>query len=142
MKQFVQISFYIIIIFLSACVQKVPLNETVQKSAKIYYKSMPFNGVAFSRYANGNVYMEEEYENGIRSGEKRIWYLNGKQKLKEVYLDGKLNGEKIEWYENGIMKTKRTYLEGVETGKYYEWFENGKKKLEVDRKARTTFYNN
>ena len=142
MTHFVQISFFIIIVFLSAFVQKIPLNETVQKSSKIYYNSLLFSGVAFSRYSNGNVYMEEEYENGIRNGEKRIWYLNGKQKLKETYLNGKLNGRKIEWYENGQQKTERTYLEGEETGKYFEWFENGKKKLEVDRKARTTFYNN
>ena len=142
MSHFVQISFYIIILFLSACVQKIPLNETVQKGSVIHFNSKPFSGIAFSRYSNGSVYMEEEYENGIRNGEKRIWYLNGQQKLKETYFNGKLNGKKIEWYENGQQKTEKTFVEGEETGKYYEWFENGKKKLEVDKKARTTFYNN
>ena len=40
------------------------------------------------------------------------------------------------------MKTKTNYEDGEENGLYIEWFENGKKKLEVDKKAHHTFYNN
>ena len=133
--------FLLVILFIS-CAQKIPLNETVQRNDKIYYNSKPFTGIAYSSYSDGNPYIEEEYNNGINNGEKKIWYINGKQKLKETYLNGKLHGDKIEWYENGNMKTKTNYEDGEEKGLYIEWFENGKKKLEVDKKAHHTFYNN
>ena len=78
----------------------------MQKGSVIHFNSKPFTGIAFSRYSNGSVYMEEEYENGIRNGEKRIWYLNGQQKLKETYFNGKLK------LVNGHMRTKhKIYFE-------------------------------
>ena len=138
------LSIGIIMVFslLIACAKRVPLTETVQRNDKLYHNSKPFSGIAYSSYSNGNPYMEEEYKNGVRYGEKKIWYLNGKTKLKEEYINGFLDGDKTEWYENGNMRTKTSYKEGRETGFYYEWFENGKKKLEVDKSAHKTFYNN
>ena len=135
------LSFLALALFVS-CAKRIPLTETVQRNDKLYHNSKPFTGVAYSSYSNGNPYMEEVYKNGVRNGKKTIWYLNGKKKVKEEYLNGVLDGDKLEWYENGNMKTRTSYTEGRETGLYYEWFENGKKKLEVDKSAHKTFYNN
>tara|TARA_Y100001954_G_scaffold80264_1_gene88318 strand:+ start:7567 stop:7998 length:432 start_codon:yes stop_codon:yes gene_type:complete len=136
------ILFLLSISLMMACAKKVPLTDTVQKNERLYHQSVPFSGIAYSSYSNGNPYMEEEYKNGLRHGYKMIWYLNGEKKLKEEYQEGQLHGKRIEYFESGKIKTETTFSEGIESGEYIEYFENGKKKLVVDRSSHKTFYNN
>ncbi|WP_144281429.1 toxin-antitoxin system YwqK family antitoxin [Chryseobacterium echinoideorum] len=43
-----------------------------------YYKEKPFTGIVFSKYDNGVVFKEEEYENGYQEGWIRYYFENGK----------------------------------------------------------------
>ena len=67
-------------------------------------------------------YLEED---GVFSGNKRIYYPNGKIYKVIPYYKNNLNGRRIFYYENGNIKEDYCYVNGKEQGEGKIYYNNG-----------------
>lgn len=86
---------------------------------------MPFSGIAFDLYDNGNLRSEFNYVKGIQHGVGKIYYENGNLEMEAMIVNGYVNGYEITYWENGNKKRERTIKNGKTTGLVRQWFENG-----------------
>lgn len=64
-------------------------------------------------YDNGQIYLQEFYQNGKLENERKIWYKNGQIWSRSFYRDGKLEGEHKSWHADGQFKTRELYRNGM-----------------------------
>ncbi len=60
-------------------------------------------------YESGNIWMEENYKNGLKHGKLTWYYENGQIEREGIYNDGKRSGEFVEYENNGRVKRIRIY---------------------------------
>ena len=95
--------------------EMVSMSATYQKPYSVggvYYKkkdTVPFTGVLFGKYANGNYLSIQEYVNGIGNGTWVNYYENGKVKEIGTYRDNRVEGPIRQFYNNGNLKAEGTY---------------------------------
>lgn len=94
-----------------------------------YYKKgedMPFSGVLFAKYPNGNYSSWQQYVNGIGEGIWINYYENGNYKEIGNYNRNLVEGPIQKFYENGILKAEGTYKDWrIKVGKWKCYDENG-----------------
>ncbi len=79
-------------------------------------------------YATGTKESETEYNTrGERHGKVISWHDNGQKWLEEDYENGIKNGVFIEWYKSGKKSFKGNYKDGLPDGKWIFWDEDGEK---------------
>ena len=78
---------------------------------------------------NGNLKIEEPYENGFGHGLGTAWYENGSKESEQYYKKGELDGLAIRWHENGNKKSEVHYENGELEGFGTIWYENGNMKV-------------
>ena len=76
-------------------------------------------------YSNGQIYFEDNYENGKPHGICREWHENGQIWSEYNYEKGILYGMSRVWHENGQIKNECNYKNGVRHGIRRAWYENG-----------------
>lgn len=76
------------------------LDRNLKKENKIHYE-------------NGQLYLQEFYQDNKLDGERKIWYKNGQLWIKSFYQDGKLEGESKSWNASGELKTRELYRNGT-----------------------------
>ena len=108
---------------------------------------------------NGEIWKKEQYEDGDKTGYKKInptfndygqieselisnrygnlvgeikytYYESGQKKWELNFQDGMYDGKQTLWYENGQIKREENYKDGHFDGKWVEWDENGQKEFE------------
>jgi hypothetical protein len=67
------------------------------------------NGKHSEYYDNGKIEMEENFENNVRVGERKIWHLNGILASKESFLNDSLDGKLERYYLTGQLKEVEFY---------------------------------
>jgi antitoxin component YwqK of YwqJK toxin-antitoxin module len=95
------------------------------------------NGKHSEFYDNGKIEMEENFENNVRVGERKIWHLNGILASKESFVNDSLDGKLERYYLTGQLKEVEFYKKGKPynvhrryndttnfNGLKYEWIEN------------------
>ena len=109
--------------------EMVSMSATYQKPYEVggvYYKkkdTVPFTGVLFGKYANGNYLSVQEYVNGIGNGTWVNYYENGNVKEIGTYRDNRVEGPIRQFHENGKLKAEGTYAHWrrkVGVWKYYD----------------------
>lgn len=76
-------------------------------------------------YANGNIYEEGSYENGVLHGARRLYYPSGKIQTEETYINGYFEGEWVSFWENGNKKLKGEYINNAMEGEWEAFYEEG-----------------
>lgn len=79
-------------------------------------------------YSNGVKEIEGEYnENAKKHGKWTYWHEGGQIWIEENYKDGVKNGTYTEWYKSGKKNFQGKYKNGLASGKWTFWDEHGKK---------------
>jgi antitoxin component YwqK of YwqJK toxin-antitoxin module len=60
-------------------------------------------------YDNGQLWLEEFYQNGVLEGESKSYYRDGTPEQRGHYIQGKLDGIQEEWHPNGKLKSQEYY---------------------------------
>ena len=88
-------------------------------------KGIPFKGLLFELYRNGNLAYYSFYENGVQNGIAIQFHISGRVKSYGVYNKGLLVGKSYEWYENGMIKKIMDHYNDDYHYKYIEYDEKG-----------------
>ena len=99
-----------------------------------FYQGVLFSGVGFTKYENGQLWIERNYSDGKEDGLERRWYKNSQLEVERNYSDGKEDGLWKKWYENGQLEEEINYSDGKEDGLWKKWYENGQLMLEGNYK--------
>ncbi len=94
------------------------------------YNGVPFTGIGFEKYPNGNLKSETPYEDGFQSGTSREWYSTGQTMCELEWKKGARFSKRKCWYQNGVVKSVSNYEWGIELN-YKEYNEKGE--LVTDR---------
>jgi len=99
-----------------------PFNGEVVGSTQGRVVNGRWNGSVLQFTPNGNLSLEENYVNGIPSGEQ-LFYDDNSLRLREIFIDG----EKVKAtrFREGIITSVSNYLDGVEHGAYEVFYPNG-----------------
>lgn len=95
-----------------------------------FYQGEPFKGIAVIYSKDGSKYTEQNYEDGEKKGEWRVYFPNGQIQKEGVKINGKDHGQYREWYQNGNLKYEYQYDLGKKVGKWLSWYEDGTKYTE------------
>ncbi|SMO82273.1 hypothetical protein [Gracilimonas mengyeensis] len=82
------------------------------------------DGIKRTYYPNGEIEIEQSFENGLPDGQKTIYYPNGQVMIAESYKQGEREGPSI-WYDRrGRIKREYQYANGhpIDTCYYYSEF--------------------
>ena len=88
-------------------------------------ENVPFNGLLYELYNNGNLAYYAFYENGLRNGIDIEFYISGGIKSYGIFTQGAPAGKSYEWYENGMIKKTVDHYKGDYHYKYIKYDENG-----------------
>ncbi|MDB3932952.1 hypothetical protein N9393_01320 [Luminiphilus sp.] len=99
-----------------------PFNGEVVGSTQGRVVNGRWNGSVLQFTPNGNLSLEENYVDGIPSGEQ-LFYDDNSLRLREIFIDG----EKVKTtrFREGIITSVSNYLDGVEHGAYEVFYPNG-----------------
>ena len=98
---------------------RVSVNDTEDIGIVTHYNGIPFTGIMFWEYENGNTEGECEMINGLKNGVSKTYYENGQLKRFENYKEDNLNGIVKFYDKNGQLE-----IEGRSNGgdkKYGLW---------------------
>lgn len=70
------------------------------------------NGKHIEYYENGQIEIEENYENERRVGERKIWYPNGVLNTKKFFVNDSLDGKLERYYPSGQLKELGFFQKG------------------------------
>lgn len=107
----------------------VPMSDTYQKAYKlgsVYYQTgtkIPFTGVLYGKYDNGNYQTMQEYVDGIGNGKWIDFNPEGIKECEGTYRDNRVEGPVKFFYEDGSIKSEGQYLhwkKPIGLWKYYD----------------------
>jgi antitoxin component YwqK of YwqJK toxin-antitoxin module len=67
--------------------------------------------------------------NGMKQGERIIYFQNGDIMFKKYYINDTINGKAYEYYHKNILKAQQEYDKGLRVGVYKKYFESSKLQL-------------
>jgi antitoxin component YwqK of YwqJK toxin-antitoxin module len=132
-------------------------NDTLLKVVRIYDMGV-MDGICYTYYDNGNLYLVGTYKKGIREGKIILYYYDGQIKTEGLYendlatdtsrsyypngvlyqliirKDGLFIDTVRTYYDNGVLMYKEPYKLGLRHGKAFEYYPNGKLKSITCRK--------
>lgn len=109
----------------------VVLPDEENRQMTYVYRDGQKNGVAVSRYENGQVELEITYRNGAKNGEEVMFQQDGKPLYKKTFKDNVLDGEYLLFYENGKPKQKSSYENGELNGES-DYFDDEGKVIKIE----------
>lgn len=83
------------------------------------------DGTMNKRYRNGAIRWVENIQNGLREGERKLFYEDGKVEAIIHFHNNKPDGQAIGWHHNGQLFVQGNYNEGEYDGEIVRWYENG-----------------
>ncbi|PKP19254.1 MAG: hypothetical protein CVU05_11805 [Bacteroidetes bacterium HGW-Bacteroidetes-21] len=78
----------------------------------VYYNDSIFSGIAIKKAENGQIIVEEHFENGLAHGLWKEWYKTGEKKFEGAFVNGKNDGVWIQWFADGKIQRKLTFKNG------------------------------
>ena len=96
-----------------------------KKAGIIFFKEIPFTGVAVERFPNKKVARSIEYVQGIQHGVTKEYGFTGAIKHHWNYVNGLKHGLQQTWYLEGPKKTTQNFESGLLHGESTEWFISG-----------------
>lgn len=101
-------------------IRQEDIEKKQERNGLVYIinESKPYTGIFSLKQDNGQLLVEETYEDGKLEGVKKEWYGNGQPKSVEYYKNGKRDGVcEFWWSEDGQDYSKHTFIDGVEPTK-------------------------
>jgi antitoxin component YwqK of YwqJK toxin-antitoxin module len=89
------------------------------------------HGKKITYYANGNVYEEIPFVDGLENGRWTMFYSDGKTKVTCMYLDGNLDGKIIYYHANGKIEAEGQFKNAVQHGFWRFYDSNGRLEKEA-----------
>ena len=96
--------------------ERLSMGDTYQKAYKlgsVYYKTgtdIPFTGILYGTYSNGNYQTIQEYVDGVGNGKWVDFSPEGVKECEGTYIDNRVIGPVRFFYENGSVKSEGHYL--------------------------------
>jgi antitoxin component YwqK of YwqJK toxin-antitoxin module len=87
--------------------------------------SIPFSGITYGLYPNGDTAFLYHYCKGKLQGKTQEWYSNRQLKEIRFYEDGRKTGTHTGWYPNGQLRFVYHMRADHFEGNVKEWFESG-----------------
>jgi len=72
-----------------------------------YFEQIPFSGVAYDLFPNGQLSSEVEHIDGLQEGMARSWFPSGQLECQQMFWRDASHGKYFEWFENGKLKMAR-----------------------------------
>ncbi|HAE75734.1 MAG TPA: hypothetical protein DCG52_05010 [Alphaproteobacteria bacterium] len=85
------------------------INPSVKEGLSDVYALTKDKDNTYILYSDGNIWMEENYKNGLKHGKLTWYYENGQIEREGFYIKGKRVGVFFEYNEDGTVKRARTY---------------------------------
>ena len=96
-------------------------------------EDVPFTGVLFAKYPNGNYLSWQEYVDGVGQGKWINYYESGNYKEIGYYKNNLVEGPISKYYENGRLKARGNYKDWrIKIGKWEYYDQDGKLENTVD----------
>ncbi len=112
--------------------QEASMSAVVGKNVDGVYRyyakgsSVPFTGILFAKYENGQYSSWQEYVDGIGEGKWINYYENGNFKEVGHYRQNKVEGPIKKYYVDGTIKAEGTYKDWrIKIGKWYYYNPSG-----------------
>ena len=129
-----KLSLLFIFLALSACHHKpvsmgrFAMSDTrfKQQTGFLYFKGMPFTGIAYELYPNGDTVKSVPYQNGKENGIVRCWHPNKQLAQLRPYVNGWKQGIHKGWWPNGIKQFEYHFVNDEYQGAVTEWYSNGR----------------
>ena len=83
------------------------------------------HGTYLEYFENGNICIEENYNNGLEEGERREYFSNGQLFQFSNWLNDEMNGLCLTYYQNGQLRCQKVYHNDQLHGEEKVWSENG-----------------
>lgn len=103
------------------------LTELPAKDGKVH-------GIARGWHENGQLEVEEHFENGISSGLRTRWHPNCQKRSTTTIVKGILEGPFTEWHDNGQLALQMNLENGKGEGLCQAWHPDGRLKSKVTLK--------
>jgi len=91
----------------------------------------PINDVDKYYHENGNIWMEETYEDGVKNGISKSYHEDGFLVSEMNYINGKLEGSSKVYYPDGILQQIKEYKDGLQYGLMENYHQNSELQLKV-----------
>ena len=113
---------------LISCETKIQINDIENVDNISYYKENKYTGLAIQEDENGNIRVEEKYNDGIKYSTK-LFYTNGSMQSEWIYGNASISVTRF--YKSGIVESKENFTKDlVRNGKSVLYYENGNLKSE------------
>jgi len=87
--------------------------------------TIPYTGIVYSLYPDGNLLLEGRIENG-KWGNSIMYYKNGQKQFENSYKNGVRHGVQLWWHENGQLKSSQSYKNNILDGVSKSWWPDGR----------------
>lgn len=89
-----------------------PGNNTIKlkyKNGVYYHNSLPYTGICYDFYPNGNKKTELTFENGFKHGKETQWYYSGQVEYIRFYKQNEPDSTWESYHNNGTLKDVSIY---------------------------------
>ena len=111
------------------------------ESARHTLDGVPFTGVVFSVWPNGQLESESELRDGLNWGFSRSWHSTGAKLGEAEMRAGALHGRSREWHKNGQLASDGEHEYGITLWER-KWDENGTLLTDYELKPSDRQYHN
>ena len=134
MKNLNKIFFLSLLILCVSCKNKVSIDELNRRDGRYHYKGKPYTGYFFQTYSNGDIFEEGEFNDGVITGKRTVFFENKQIKEEENYVQFVvdnvkiktfLDGERKGFYENGQLRFIENYNRGSREGVRKQFYDDG-----------------
>lgn len=87
---------------------------------RYYYTPDRFRRLA--QIANGKLWIEANYVDGVKHGTYRTWYDNGQLMYEMYYVNGLRHGLWRYWGFDGLLRSEVYYVNGIMNGPWRDWW--------------------
>ena len=95
---------------------------------------IPFLGLVYSEYPNGQVEFEGPLESGLQHGFWVWWYPTGEKKSEITFSNHLKHGQWRSYFKSGYLQESGSYLEDKKEGLWTQYYESIKKLSEMNYK--------
>jgi antitoxin component YwqK of YwqJK toxin-antitoxin module len=123
----------LLVAMLPACERKpadmgrVAMSDTrlKQRTGFLYFKGVPFTGITYELYGNGDTAKVVRYKEGKENGLTQLWHPNKQLAQERFFVNGWKQGIHKGWWPNGKIQFEYHFVNDEYEGELTEWFNNG-----------------
>ncbi len=117
-------------------IDSLVVREDLDSKGRRYLQKtkIPFNGLVYNEYPNGQVEFEGPLKSGLQHGVWLWWYPTGEKKSEITFSNQLRHGHGRSYFESGNLQGSGSYLEDKKEGLWTQYYESDKKLSEMNYK--------